>query len=112
MRLMKSVESLVRRTSGDVAEETLMKHSAQAFRTPHTLSEQSWKKRGSCTGKEHSAGKENQKKRKMDREERGERDLNWKPKAMSCPSSQVEGNTMSEDFREFRDRSCIIYSIH
>lgn len=62
MRLMKSVESLVRRTSGDVAEETLMKHSAQAFRTPHTLSEQSWKKRGSCTGKEHSKGKENQKK--------------------------------------------------
>ena len=61
MRLMKSDESLVRRTSGDVAEETHMKHSAQAFLTPHTLSEQSWKKRGSCTGRESSAGKEKQK---------------------------------------------------
>lgn len=27
-----------------------MKHSAQAFRTPHTLSEQSWKNLGNCSG--------------------------------------------------------------
>lgn len=52
MRLMKSDDSLVLRTSCEVDEETVMKHSAQAFLTPHTLSEQSWKKRGSWAGKE------------------------------------------------------------
>lgn len=51
-------ESFVRRTSGDVAEDTVMKHSAQAFRTPHTLSEQSWKKRGSWTGEREEGGED------------------------------------------------------
>lgn len=47
IKLMKSADSLVRRISWHVAHETAMKHSAQALRTPHTLSEQSWKNLGS-----------------------------------------------------------------
>ncbi len=39
MRLMNKGDNLVRRTSGEVQFETTMKHSAQAFRIPHRLSE-------------------------------------------------------------------------
>lgn len=44
--LMKSGESVLLRTSGDVLYDTAMKHSAQAFRIPQTLSEQSSKNFG------------------------------------------------------------------
>ena len=47
IKLINSADNLVRRISWHVAHETAMKHSAQAFRTPHTLSEQSWKNLGS-----------------------------------------------------------------
>lgn len=47
IKLMNSADNFVRRISWHVAQETAMKHSAQAFRTPHTLSAHSWKNLGS-----------------------------------------------------------------
>lgn len=43
---MKRGDSLVLRPSGDVLQDTTTKHSAQAFRIPQTLSEQSSKNFG------------------------------------------------------------------
>lgn len=48
MRLMKRGDSFVRRTSGDVELETIIKHSAQAFLMPHRLSEHRSKNLGIC----------------------------------------------------------------
>lgn len=42
-------DSFVRRTSGEVELETIMKHSAQAFLMPHKLSEHKSKNLGICS---------------------------------------------------------------
>lgn len=48
MRLMNRGDNLVRRTSGEVELETIIKHSAQAFLMPHKLSEHRSKNLGIC----------------------------------------------------------------
>lgn len=52
MRPMKRGDSLVLRTSGETVQETAIKHSAQAFRIPQMLSEQSSKNFGICQNKD------------------------------------------------------------
>lgn len=55
MSLMKRGDSWALRTSGDALYDTAMKHSAQAFRIPQMLSEQSSKNFGIYQSKENHA---------------------------------------------------------